>query len=166
MPYQTVKDAIGKLPPIRAGKKHRSIINHESAGLSEKNKSRLSYVPKNGGSRDSWPQELVLECHKNHVGHKDVYGRMKWNAPSPTLTCKCTSISNGRYGHPSQLRAISQREAACLQTFPMSYEFYGNFQSKAMQIGNSVPVLLAKAFGEYLITSLNKRKYEDVSHIF
>lgn len=151
LPYKTVRDAIGHLPPIMAGQQHEIIPNHESANLREINRRRMSLTPRDGGSRDAWPEELILKCHKDHAGHKDVYGRMKWDAPSPTLTCKCTSISNGRFGHPTQLRAISLREAALLQTFRPDYVFYGMFQSMAKQIGNAVPVLLAKVFGEYLI---------------
>lgn len=154
IPYKTVRDTIVHLPVLRAGQQHYLIPNHETAEITEINLKRLSFVPKNGGSRDSWPKELVLNCHANHEGHKDVYGRMRWNAPSPTLTCKCVSISNGRFGHPTQLRAISLREAALLQTFPENYVFYGMFRNMAMQIGNAVPVLLAKIFGLHLISLL------------
>lgn len=157
IPYRTVRDTISHLPRLKAGQQHGSIPNHESANLSETNLKRLSFVPKNGGSRNSWPKELILDCHIDHNGHNDVYGRMKWNAPSPTLTCKCISISNGRFGHPSQLRAISLREAALLQTFPESYMFYGMLQSMAMQIGNAVPVQLAKIFAEHIV-SLTRQK--------
>ena len=147
MPYRTVRDAIGHLPPLRTGQQHVDIPNHECADLKEINRQRLAATPRDGGSRDSWPLELRLKCHIGHTGHKDVYGRMKWDAPSPTLTCKCVSISNGRFGHPSQLRAISLREAALLQTFPENYEFFGMFRNMAAQIGNAVPVRLAKIFG-------------------
>jgi DNA (cytosine-5)-methyltransferase 1 len=122
------------------------------------NSKRLSFVPKSGGSRLSWPEDLQLDCHKDHQGHSDVYGRMNWNLPSPALTCKCTSLSNGRFGHPSQLRAISLREAALLQTFPDDYKFFGMFTNKAKQIGNAVPVLLAKVFAGHLMNLLNQKK--------
>lgn len=156
LPYKTVRETISHLPVLRAGQQHDQVSNHEAANLSEINLRRLSCIPKNGGSRDSWPKELILKCHESHSGHKDVYGRMKWDAPSPTLTCKCISISNGRFGHPTQLRAISLREAALLQTFPENYNFYGMFQNMAMQIGNAVPVLLAQVFGKHLLSLLNE----------
>ena len=154
LPYETVRKTIGHLPVLRSGQQHDHLSNHEAAVITEINLKRLGFVPKDGGSRDSWPRELVLKCHLTHEGHKDVYGRMKWDAPSPTLTCKCISISNGRFGHPTQLRAISLREAALLQTFPGNYTFYGMFRIMAMQIGNAVPVLLAKTFGSHLISLL------------
>jgi len=68
------------------------------------------------------------------------------------LTCKCVSISNGRFAHPTQNRAISVREAARLQTFPDDYVFYGRgITSEAKQVGNAVPVKLAEVFGRHLI---------------
>jgi DNA (cytosine-5)-methyltransferase 1 len=77
---------------------------------------------------------------------------MRWDAPAPTLTCRCFSISNGRYGHPEQHRAISLREAANLQSFPEDYQFFGPSQ-KALgaQIGNAVPVSLAEAVGRHIM---------------
>ncbi len=149
--YKTVSETIKDLPRLRAGQRHNTIPNHECAEIKEINLRRLKHTPKNGGSRTAWPQELVLDCHIDHKGHKDVYGRMKWKTPSPTLTCKCVSISNGRFGHPSQLRGISLREAARLQSFPNTYEFFGMFRKMATQIGNAVPPLLAKVFGKHLI---------------
>lgn len=151
LPYKTVSETIKDLPRLSAGQRHDTIPNHECAGIEDINLRRLKHTPKNGGSRTAWPQELVLDCHIDHAGHKDVYGRMRWKEPSPTLTCKCVSISNGRFGHPSQLRGISLREAASLQSFPDTYEFFGMFGSMARQIGNAVPPLLAKVFGEHLI---------------
>ena len=103
-----------------------------------------------------WPEHLVLNCHQNgFVGHSDVYGRMSWNSVSPTLTAKCYSISNGRFGHPEQDRAISLREAAALQTFPDNYEFFCSLTEIGKQIGNAVPVLLARQIGEYVLEQHN-----------
>lgn len=77
--------------------------------------------------------------------YTDVYGWMAWNDVAPTLTSKCCSLSNGRFGHPEQNRAISFREAVALQTFPNDYVSFGNQQEIGKQIGNAVPVLLAQA---------------------
>ena len=99
-----------------------------------------------GGSWREWPDELRLECHKKESGASfgSVYGRMRWDEPSPTITTQCTGLGNGRFGHPSQDRAITPREAAMLQTFPMSYRFNVNEESvsltkAARYIGNAVP---------------------------
>jgi len=153
-PYKTVKDTIKKYPYIRAGQTHSKIPNHSARNLDEINKKRMKYIKKNGGSRFDLPEELVLECHKNYSGHSDVYGRMKWNDVSPTLTCKCTSISNGRFAHPTQDRGISVREAAALQTFKDNYIFYGSVTDSTKWVGNAVPVKLAENFGKTFISQI------------
>ena len=153
LPYVTVRDAIVHYPPIRAGREHAEIANHRAAALSELNLTRIRHTPKDGGRRLDWSEELQLECHRDYDGHSDVYGRMKWDAPAPTLTCRCYSISNGRYGHPTQQRAISFREAAALQTFPDGYVFFGkSHRSLGTQIGNAVPVLLAEIMGRHILS--------------
>ena len=143
-----VWDWIGEYPPLLAGETHRKIPNHQCAHLSDLNLRRIRATPP-GGGRGDWPNELVLECHKgSHDGHTDVYGRMHHDRPASALTTRCISLSNGRFGHPYQDRAISVREAAALQTFPTNFVFEGSFISTARQVGNAVPVLLAERFGE------------------
>lgn len=146
--YSTVADWIAGLPFIEAGESEAPLPNHLSPPLSELNRRRMAATPPGGGRRD-WPQELVLNCHsKGHDGHTDVYGRLSWDKPSITLTTRCTSLSNGRFGHPVENRAISAREAARLQTFDMNFRFFGTLPSTSRQIGNAVPVLMARRFGE------------------
>lgn len=146
----TVWEWIADLPPIEAGETHATIANHRAARLSPLNLRRIAATPI-GGDRRDWPPELELPCHQKHSGHTDVYGRMPKNRPSPALTTRCISLSNGRFGHPTQNRAISVREAACIQTFPMDFVFHGNLNSMARQVGNAVPVAMARVFGEYVI---------------
>lgn len=156
-PFQAVRDAIERFPPIRAGEVHLQVANHVAMDLSPINLERLRHTPPNGGSRDSWPEHLVLKCHKNgYGGHPDVYGRLYWDRPAPTMTGKCHSLSNGRYGHPVQDRAISLREAAAIQTFPDDYVFYGLVGKVAQQIGNAVPVQLGKVLGEHILWMQNE----------
>jgi DNA (cytosine-5)-methyltransferase 1 len=80
-----------------------------------------------------------------------VYGRLAWDRPAAGLTTRCISYSNGRFGHPEQHRAITIREAACLQTFPRKYSFIGSFASKAEQVGNAVPPLMARQIGKTIL---------------
>ena len=96
------------------------------------------------------PIHLQLACHINNPSHrhKDVYGRMSWDSPAPTLTARFDSFSRGRFGHPVEHRTITLREGARLQTFPDSFRFFGNREQVARQIGNAVPPLVAKALGE------------------
>ena len=151
--YTTVRDWISHLPPIRAGEVHRKVANHGAANLSPRNLERIMATPEGGGNRD-WPEHLQLRCHKGFSGYSDVYGRMLWDAPASGLTTRCTSYSNGRFGHPEQDRAISVREAACLQTFPEDFVFEGSMASMSRQIGNAVPVRLAEVIGHRFIKHL------------
>ncbi len=159
----TVRDAISHLRPIKDGQIDGIDPLHRSSKLSEMNKKRILATPKNGGSAKSWRDDLVLECHKRESGHtykSSVYGRMKWDEPAPTMTTHCVSLGTGRYGHPSQNRAISLREAAIFQTFPNYYEFAEphniSITKTAKHIGNAVPVVLgrviAKSIKEHLKT--------------
>lgn len=156
----TVWSRISDLPKIGAGETHPTVSNHRAASLSAINLRRIASLSE-GGSRSDWPKELQLPCHSRHSGHTDVYGRMIKDQPAPALTTRCVSLSNGRFGHPIQDRAISVREAACIQTFPMSFGFKGNLNSMARQIGNAVPVELARVFGRAIIDhyrSLGERR--------
>ena len=86
---------------------------------------------------------------------------MRADAPAPVLTTKCTSISNGRFGHPFQNRPISVREAACLQTFPRDFVFDGGIKSTTRQVGNAVPVLLSQRIGDAFMKHLVERSVDD-----
>lgn len=146
-PHLTVADAIRDLPPIAAGESHPEELDHRAAGLSKLNMRRIQQA-RAGGSWREWGDDLRLACHDGVSGYTDVYGRMTWSRPAPPLTTRCISLSNGRFGHPDQDRAISVREAACLQTFDRDFKFVGSLASMAKQIGNAVPVRLAQSVGE------------------
>lgn len=152
-PYATLREWIGHLPPIEAGETHPLDQVHRAGAIGELNMKRLTAL-REGGSRSEWPEELWLGCHQRAKGHQDTYGRMSYDATAPVLTTKCTDITNGRYGHPTQNRALSVREAALLQTFPETFEFIGGLKSMTKQVGNAVPVLLAKAMGVHILEHL------------
>ena len=151
--FATVRDWIGDLPEIAAGETDPHIPNHSAAGLSRLNLERIRATPEGGGNRN-WPKNLRPACHRNATGYSDVYGRMFWDRPASGLTTRCISYSNGRFGHPQQDRAISVREAACLQTFPRDFRFSGSLTSMARQIGNAVPVRLATVVGRHVARHL------------
>lgn len=144
---RTVRDAIGHLLPLASGQADPMDVLHKARVHLPIALERLAHIAPDGGSRDSLPPHLVLNCHKEHRGHPDVYGRMAWLEVAPTLTTGCTDITRGRYAHPRDDRAITLREAALLQTFPGKYKFHGNSSQIAIQIGNAVPVRLIEAFG-------------------
>lgn len=150
----TVKEVIGHLPEIEAGGSSPEDSLHTASGLTEINLQRIR-ASKPGGSWKDWPEHLVAACHRAKTGstYSSVYGRMEWGRPSPTMTTQCHGYGNGRFGHPSQDRAISLREAAILQSFPEYYQFAAchediSFSALARLIGNAVPVELGRAVGK------------------
>ncbi|BCN78116.1 cytosine-specific methyltransferase [Prescottella equi] len=143
----TVRSTIAHLPALVAGGVDPHDPDHAAMNLSDKNLERIRATPAEG-TRKSWPEHLRLQCHGEHSGHSDVYGRMKWDSVASGLTTRCLSYSNGRFGHPTQDRAISLREAALLQSFPASFRFFGPLGERGKQVGNAVPPLMAKAIGE------------------
>ena len=156
----TVQSAIGNFRPIRAGGKDSRTSLHISAALSNDNLERLQLTPHNGGTRRAWKDipRLQLECYKaKDTIFTNVYGRMFWNQPAPTITTKFYSISNGRFAHPEQDRAISLREGAVLQSFPKSYAFIASSSGTiARMIGNAVPPEMAKKLGKSFLKHWNK----------
>ncbi|MGA1133299.1 MAG: DNA cytosine methyltransferase [Prochlorotrichaceae cyanobacterium] len=141
----TVEKAIGHLLPLSSGEQDPNDLLHCASNHQPQALERLKHIPKDGGNRFSLPPHLVLDCHKNHDGHCDVYGRMWWNKVAPTLTTGCTDVTRGRFAHPRDDRAITLREAALLQTFPSYYKFIGNRTAIATQLGNAVPVRLVSS---------------------
>ena len=94
---------------------------------------------------------MWLECHKKLGGGAETsYGRMRWDAPSPTITCRCIVPACGRFTHPVRNRGITVREAARLQTIPDGAKLSGYRQKNAAIIGDAVPVLLARRIAEML----------------
>ena len=158
--YRTVRMAIGNLPPINDGEVCRIDSMHRASKLSAINKRRIvQSVP--GGTWRDWDEKLQLKCHGKTSGktYASVYGRMCWDEPSPTITTQFYGYGNGRFGHPTQNRAISLREGAILQSFPENYDFsleLGEYNMKKIgtHIGNAVPVKLAEAIGHSIINHL------------
>lgn len=119
----------------------------------------ISLVPKNGGSRSDLPDEYVLPCHKrNPQGFKDVYGRMAWDSPSPTITGGCASPSKGRFLHPEENRCITMREAAILQGFPPNYKFPRQLTKDklSLMIGNALPAPFIAAHAKNILKQISE----------
>jgi len=121
----------------------------------------IENIPKNGGSRADLPKKYQLKCHKKCDGFKDVYGRMAWDKPAPTITTGCFNPSKGRFLHPDQNRAITMRESAVLQGFPKRYKFTGT-KSKtmiALMIGNALPPPFIRRHARSIKRTLVKNKF-------
>ena len=95
-------------------------------------------------------KDLPEKYHTKSV-HSGAYGRMLKDEPSYTLTTRINTPSVGRITHPEDDRTITPREAARLQSFPDNYYFIGDITTVGMQIGNSVPPILAEKIGASIL---------------
>lgn len=156
--WKTVRQTISDLPELESGGEDPRDQLHCAPLLSPMNLRRIRATPHDGGTRRSWPDKLVLACHRKKTGERyhSIYGRMWWDKPAPTMTTLCTGIGNGRFGHPDQDRSITLREAALFQSFPRSYGFWPpkeklNRSAIGRMIGNAVPPKLAKELGRAIM---------------
>lgn len=156
----TVRDTIGHLPPPpEDGKSHPDYPFHRRDRLSEMNLRRINSLGQ-GQGRDYLPEELLADCHRIDsaiIGHRNVYGRMRWDEVSPTITARFDSFTRGLFGHPDQPRSITLLEGALLQTFPPDFVFSGTKIEIARQIGNAVPPKLGEIIGRSVIDYYEKR---------
>jgi len=153
----TIKETIGKLPPLPAGGRDENTPNHQCRNLSDINRRRLQAVAP-GEPNFGFADDLALPCHrrldvKGKRGFGDVYTRVHPDRPAPTITTRFHSVSNGRFGHYEQDRGLSLHEGALLQSFPPDYEFHAEgMDTIARMIGNAVPPELARQMAERLYT--------------
>ena len=177
----STSEAIGHLPKLQAGETNGEIPNHMCRNLSEISRQRLMSVKpgeSNFGFAETVFGDLSLACHrrldeKGKRGFGDVYTRIDPDRPSPTITTRFYSVSNGRFGHynQEQVRGLSLREGAILQSFPDEYEFYGSgMETIAKMIGNAVPPRLSAFMAQWLLDlwkdagSMDHSKKEDALH--
>lgn len=145
-PWKTVRETISHMgEPVTLGDaKETGAVEetdwHIVRTLSDRNAARMQSVQA-GETRASIPESLRPLCHRGgYRGFSNVYGRMEWDRPSPTITGGCTTFSKGRFGHPIHNRTISVREAALLQTFPADYRFDTPYMEHVCNIvGNALP---------------------------
>jgi DNA (cytosine-5)-methyltransferase 1 len=135
----SVRDAIGDLKPIELTNDpiHKIMVQH-----TQRIRKMIELTPKDGGSRKDLPSEYILECHKQDcIGFHDIYGRLRWDDYSATITSGCLNPSKGRFLHPEENRVITPREAALLQSFSKGYKFPTNISktSLSLLIGNALP---------------------------
>jgi len=152
-PWRIVSDIICDLPPAQTFAPGRLSSEGASAEgwhfvrrLSDANIERLRWAKPGGDWRDI-PEDRRPVCHQGgYRGFSNVYGRMSWNQTPPTMTGGCTTLSKGRFGHPTEMRTISVYEAALFQEFPKDYRIATPYMEKACQIiGNALPCGFAAA---------------------
>jgi DNA (cytosine-5)-methyltransferase 1 len=117
--------------------------------------SRMAATPQDGGgwvdiARDPKKRRMLTkDCLrrwklKDLGSHPDVYGRMSWDKPAPTIKRECAHVGNGRYAHPTEDRLLTVREMATLQGFPFDYRFPAKaVANRYRHIGDAVPPVIA-----------------------
>lgn len=159
--WRTLRDVIADRAPARVFR-DANLTEAERSGwhvvrrLGEANLDRLRHAEP-GSGRGKLPEHLRPECHRgSDAGFTNTYGRMSWDQPSVTITAGCLSPSKGRFGHPDELRTISLREAATLQTFPEDYKFVGDRIDAACSIvGNALPCLFAEVLARQVTRTID-----------
>jgi DNA (cytosine-5)-methyltransferase 1 len=172
LPWKTVRDAIGHLEAavtLKEANKDGGPQSHNwhvVRELQPQTKDRLK-AARPGQTWLDIDESVRPTCHRNgYDGFTNVYGRMAWDHPSPTITGGCTTACKGRFGHPDRRRyTISVREAALLQTFPESYRFVTDqMEAVCDMIGNAVPPLYATLAARQLLSALKERRSEEDSN--
>jgi DNA (cytosine-5)-methyltransferase 1 len=149
--YRTVRDAIGKLPPVAAGELCPDDPMHVSTKHKPSTVNTIRQIPKDGGRR---PSGVGPECLDRVDGFRDVYGRLYWDRPANTITAYARNPASGRYVHPEQDRGLTVREAALLQGFPSSFTFDGPFDHRFLQIGNAVPPVFSTCLAGHVFAEI------------
>lgn len=157
--FVTVKDAIKWLPDLRAGETYKNDIMHRSLNLTPINIERIKQSKPKWSWKD-WDKKLLPNCYKRDSGssYTSVYGRMSWDDVAPTITTQFFNYGSWRFGHPKKDRALSLREGAILQTFPIDYNFWETISiwKVARHIGNAVPPKLWEAIGNCISKHVKK----------
>ncbi len=155
----SVWDAIGDLPPLVHGEGHdildystgpqsayqewargqsTSVRNHVSRRLAPIQYDRLAALEPGQGLKDLPP------ALQTKGGYSGAYGRLTKEMIAPTITRWVFHPGSGRWGHPVDVRTLSIREIARIQSFPDAFSFVGSYVQQAGQLGNAVPPLLAQ----------------------
>lgn len=150
----TVRNALSRLSEWEANNPVDPDGN-VAPGTGNEVSQRLAATPHDGGgwvdvARNPESRHLLTpDClrrwqTKNLGSHPDVYGRMWWDRPAPTIKRECAHVGNGRYAHPERDRLLTVREMATLQGFPFDYRFpLRSVANRYRAIGDAVPPLIA-----------------------
>lgn len=133
------------------------VLPSAGSNYPDSRKKVLDMVPPGGYWRDlpiDIQKSYMKACFHNKGGKTGIARRLSWNEPSLTLMCSPIQKQTERC-HPDETRPLTIREYARIQTFPDDYTFCGSISSQYKQIGNAVPVNLAKAVGKSVLSAIN-----------
>ena len=126
---------------------------------SENKKKIMDLVPA-GGCWVDLPEEIAKEymgkSYYSGGGKRGMARRISWNEPCLTLTTSPSQKQTERC-HPDETRPFTVREYARIQSFPDDWEFEGRLSEQYKQIGNAVPVELARRVGVEMIKALKSK---------
>ncbi len=170
LPYISVEEAIGDLPPLRAGEGDEmmfykvpptsdyqhwvrsgsvAIFNHKSRAHSSKFLEKISIIEEGGRNI-----ELPKDQRFSDNYFSQAYARLHRNGIAQTITTSFSNPGSGRFTHYRDLRSITVREAARFQSFPDAFVFDGNNSTQMRHVGNAVPPLLARAVRDQIAHDL------------
>ncbi|MDA3642228.1 DNA cytosine methyltransferase [Mycobacterium xenopi] len=164
--WETVRNAIGDIPSEVDGVDlpatftdvdghvipgpFKTIDLHLGRRPTQLSLDRYAAIPP-GGNRKDIPDHLLAKCWRGHNnGSGDVMGRLHWDRPAVTIRTEFWKPEKGRYLHPTANRPITHLEAARLQGFPDDYLWYGTKSEIGRQIGNAVPIMLARGIATHI----------------
>ena len=159
----TGRDRINKprlTPYMRLMREGRTkLSDHETHVLNEKHLELIRHVPQGGTWRDI-PPHLLPDRFRGmrRTDSTNLVGRLEPTLPSYTMTTQFMNVTVGCNTHPYEDRALTVREGARLQSFPDRYEFVGTLSSRARQIGNAVPPLLAQVLAAEIARQISPQK--------
>jgi DNA (cytosine-5)-methyltransferase 1 len=87
-------------------------------------------------------------------GYSGAYGRLDYKMIAPTITRWVFHTGSGRFAHPREVRGLTMREAARLQSFSDDFIFLGSFNEQAGQIGNAVPPLFMEKLADSITSAI------------
>ncbi len=135
---------------------------HIGRNPTDKSRERYRLIPPGGNRFDlqAIAPELTPDCWiRKTKGGTDLFGRLEWDGPARcTIRTEFYKPEKGRYLHPSEDRPITHWEAARIQTFPDTFLWHGTKIRIAIQIGNAVPPVFAKAIADHVMRHLRGEK--------
>lgn len=140
----------------------KDVPKSECAKYSKEKEKIFNLVPQGGYWKDidsKIAKEYMKSCWNMQGGRTGILRRLSLDEPSLTVLTTPQMKQTERC-HPLETRPFSVRENARIQSFPDEWEFIGSIAEKYKQIGNAVPVNLAKAVGEKIIEALVGGEYE------